>query len=175
MEAELILTLRWKSPLVDKLFHLYGNFLPQLSHRLGCEYYIEKVMDGVVIFYKTLADFVKFHQAADLISIPKSPPHSSPPNKNNEINMYVDAIRLPPNVTMEDLLPGVAKCYQIISKDITVERVSDSSAVIHYENAATFEAIFEHLKALWPQNKEDASQEYPKTKEVARSFDNLLP
>jgi hypothetical protein len=60
-------------------------------------------------------------------------------------------------VNMEEIMPGVAKAYQILSKDIKVERLSKSSGVIHYGDAANVEAILENLMRIWDLNREDAS------------------
>ncbi len=135
--------------------------------------YIEKVADGDLVFFKTMADFVKFHELASLANLPEPPKKSPRGNKNGHVELYVETVRLPPNVTVDDLLPGVAKCYQIMSKNIEVEKLSESSAVIHYNDAYTFKAIFEFLKNLWDQNK-DTSVEVPKQEEVTKVFENIL-
>ncbi len=134
--------------------------------------YIEKVADGVLVFYKTMADFVKFHQLAGLVNIPAPPQKHSPDRKNGFVEFYVETVKLPPNITVDDLLPGVAKCYQIISKNIEVEKTSESSGVIRYKDGYTFEAIIEFLKDFWDKNK-DVSLDILKIEEDIRVFENL--
>ncbi len=155
------------------MVQLYGVFLSQLFHKLGCEMAIENVVDGALVFYKTVADFAKFHQAADLISPLKHPLATTPRNKNDHVELHVEAIRLPPNVTVDDMITKVAKSYETLSESIKVEKLSESSAVIHYYSASTIEKIFEYLKELWDQNRGDASQNVPKREEVADLSHNI--
>ncbi len=157
VERNLILKLRWNDPIIGKLFLQYGDFLIQVYHKMGCEFYIEKVIDGVLIFYKSVTDFVKCHELAIPLSIPESLHASTPRNKNGHIELYVEVVRMPPNVNMEEIMLGVTKAYQILSKDIKVERLSKSSGVIHYGDAANVEAILENLMKIWDLNREDAS------------------
>ncbi len=172
MENNLILKIRWKNPLVGKLFQLYGDFLPQVYWKVGCEMYIEKVADGVLVFYKSMTDFVKFHQVAGLVNLPEPPRNHSPNKKNGLVEFYVETVKLPPNITVDDLLPGVARCYQMISKNIEVEKTSESSGVIRYKDAYTFEALIEFLMDFWDKNK-DARLDIPKNEEVTGVFENL--
>ncbi len=172
MENNLILKIRWRNPLVGKFFQLYSHFLPQVYHKIGCEMAIENVADGALVFYKSVVDFMKFHQFANLVSIPKPPQNYPPRRKNEDVELYVETVRLPDNVTVDDLLPGVTKCYQIVSKNIEVEKLSDTSAVIHYHDAYTFQAIIEFLKDFWDKNK-DAGLDVLKKEKETNVFENI--
>lgn len=171
MDSNLILKIRWKNPLVGKLFLLYSDFLPQVYRKIGCEMYIENIADGALIFFKGMIDFVRFHQLARLVSIP-APPQNLPDKDNDDVELYIEVIKLPTNVTVDDLLPGVAKCYQIISKKIEVQKLSETSAVIRYHDAYIFEAIIEFLKDFWDKNR-DVNHKVPNKAEVIKVFENL--
>jgi len=173
MECNLIFKIWWKNSLAGKLLQLHHEFLPRLYHKFGVEICIEMVMDGMLVFFKSMGDFVKFHQLSEVVSLPERLfPSSSPRKKNGNVELFVELVKLPPQVTIDDLLPGVATCYQIVSKEIEVEKLSESSAVIRYIDVQTFEGVFDFLKEIWDQNTVP-SQIIPKREEVRRVFNKV--
>ncbi|OLS15895.1 MAG: hypothetical protein RBG13Loki_0486 [Promethearchaeota archaeon CR_4] len=153
MEDNLILKIRSKNSLVGKLTQLCHEFLPHLCYKFGIEIFIEKVIDGALIFFKSMKDFINFHQILVHVNIPEFPSQpSSRLKKDNIVEIFVEIIKLPHNVTIDDLMPGVATCYRIISKNIEVEKLSATTVIFRYLDANSFVAIFDFLKVLWDQN-----------------------
>jgi hypothetical protein len=173
MEGNLILKIRWNNPVFTKLFQHYRDFLIQVYHKLGCEIYIENVLDGALVFYKTITDFMNFHKLADTFFIPVPARAAISRNKNGHVELFVELVKIPPNVKIDDLMPGVIESYQIVSKDIKVERLSETSAVVHYGDALNVEAILEMLMKFWDETRGDITVNAPKRREIPKLFENL--
>jgi len=165
----LVFKIHGKHTIIKRFFQLYAEFLPHVYQLIGCNMYVELVMDGAIIFFESPQDFAKFHQFCEIMTLPPLPPKKKPSKKDGPVELIVDSIRRPPGISPDELVEGVTKCYQFMSKDIEVEKISDERAIIRYKSAEIFERAFAFLQQFWDQ-KEESTQFEPKTKFIATAF-----
>jgi predicted peroxiredoxin len=174
VNENLIFKIHGKHPIIKKLFQVYGEFLPHVYRLIGVNVYIETTIDGAVIFFESLEDFVKFHQLSEAITLPPLPEEAMPSKKDQVVEMIVDNVHRPQGITPDELVEGVAKCYGIMSKDIEVEKISEDRAIIRYRSVRVIEQSLEMLQKIWDQ-KEKIEPFEPNSKFIANAFNFSRP
>ncbi|HMF33343.1 MAG TPA: hypothetical protein VKK79_18095 [Candidatus Lokiarchaeia archaeon] len=122
--------------LMHDLMKYYNRHFP----RIGIDMYLEKTLDGMLMFYSTFEDFFSSYYIPSVCSQNLCRGHQQDVSPSEgPVEWKIQAEKLPKGRTFEDLMRTVQKFYEHFVPGSTLNVLNDREAILTFPHPHSFE------------------------------------